>query len=198
MTDDTAQPRPDIYTIHASSPFPDDNEALEALVQLKNIDFGDLFSNRETQLDAEEGEGIAITFYNPEGLNSLSLNTTSESNVSINLTLAGDDVENAEAVLKRIKERVGKINVHHIDSFRYIDISFDELELPIKDDTPHQVIGIRIRRDVADYIVQHDTSNSQIYVSMRREFDDGIDFEELDSVGAVDFERIDEFIHEFI
>lgn len=49
-------------SLTAKSEFEDDESALEALVQLKDVDFGEVYNNRVTSLDSDEDEGISISF----------------------------------------------------------------------------------------------------------------------------------------
>lgn len=188
---------PTSLTLHAESEFADDEEALEALVNLKEMDVEDVFTNRDTQLDSDDGDGISIRFHTQDSINYLSLTTDSESNVHISLRLDEESIPQTESILDRIQDEIGDIDLRHIDTYRDSDTPFDEFDFPIVEDTEHNVRGIRIDQGNCQFIVQQWGDPSGILVSLRRDFDEGTRYRDIDGTGAIELERITEFLGEF-
>lgn len=182
-------------SVEATSSFKSDEEALEALVQLKELDFGDLFTNRDTQLEPDEEQGIAIHFYHDEVTNSLNLNTDSDSRLRIHLSLAGDDIKETGSVLNKILELVNPITQKEITIFKEFDRIFQSLDLPIQEESDLEVVGIRVRRNNADYIIQ-ETEDDKVLVTVRKEEEQ--EFEEVfpENFMLEDVNRATEFIEE--
>lgn len=181
-------------SIEASSSFESDESALEALVHLKEIDFGDLFTNRDTQLDSEESEGIAITFFHDEMANYLSLQTIPDSELQIRMTLADESVNQSSTVLNEILRFVESIVPDETYLFKEFDIPFRSLDLPIEDETELNIIGIRIQQDGAEYVIQ-ESEDDDIGVTMRVQEDDPVESFD-DSFIPSKFETLTRFIEE--
>lgn len=171
MTDEeNAVPEVSVH-VSASSSFDNDEEALEALVQLKELDFGQLFTNRDTQLDSNEGQGISITFYHDEKSHFLALRTQDESNISISLTLADDVINEIPEVLNKMLPHVGSITHEDTVVYNKFDRVFESLDLPLKEDRDLNIVGIRISQGKMNYIIQEDDDNDGIEVTMIKEFE---------------------------
>lgn len=182
-------------SIEATSSFESDEEALEALVQLKELDFGDLFTNRDTQLEPDEEQGISIHFYHDEVSNSLNLNTDSDSSLRIHLSLADEDIGKSATVLNSILEIVKPIIQKEITIFKEFNRTFQSLELPIQEGSDLEVVGIRVRRDQTDYIIQG-TENDQVLVTVRREEEREFEDRVPEDIVLEDINQATEFIEE--
>lgn len=160
--------------IEASSEFESDEDALEALVQLKDLDFADVFLEKETQLDPEEGQSISISFYNEDTRDSLHLYTAPDSNLQIWLHLSDDTIDNGSQILNDILPLVGPISIDDIAVYRKFEQPFHEFDLPLSEDSELNVIGIRIEIDDAQYIIQEgEEEGTQVsMISSGLEFDE--------------------------
>lgn len=181
--------------VRASSSFESDEEALEALVQLKDINLDKWFSERDTDLDSEDGEGIHISFYNETAPNHLTLHTTSESEVNVFLRLVDDDLDSSAEILNLIRDVTGSLNIREKVIYKQFEEPFDSLNLPITEDTELAVVGIRIEEGNSDYIIQK-TDGDLYSVTMRNSED--VNFEDTIPEGIVvsEVEALDEFMEE--
>lgn len=185
-----------LVTVQATSHFEDDDEALEALVQLKEIELGDVFTDRDTQLDADDGEGISIVFSHDEIYNHLHLQTDTESNVDLSLSLSNEHVDSSSSILNKILEKVGPITTESLILFKTFEMSFQSLNLPLDQDTELDVTGIKIRRDNTTYIIQED-DEGKVSVSTNRDVEQEIEDTFPDDIGSKEIKRASEFIEEF-
>lgn len=169
-----------LFRVEAYSEFESDDDALEALVQLKELDFGNLFDEREVKLDSAEDEGISINFHHSEVHNSLHLNSGDDSNVSIYLTLVNDDLSEAGSVFSSIKDSIGEMMFKSIQLFKNFDVDFHSLDLPIEESTDLSVIGIRIDESNREFIVQKNTEEdgtttvNMVMENIEEEFGDSV------------------------
>lgn len=145
--------------IEAESSFESGEEALESLVKLKDMDFEELFTNRNTQLDSEENEGISISFYHDERSSFLQLTTDEENTLNILLTLAKPDIEEAPNVMNNLLTNIRPILLQELVITKPFDRPFHTLDLPIEDDTEYDIVGIRIRQERGDYIIQEEETD---------------------------------------
>ena len=157
--------------VSAISSFDNDEEALEALVQLKELDFGRLFTNRDTQLDSDEGQGISITLYHDEKSHFLALRTKEESNINITLSLSNDVIGEIPEVLNKILPHVGSITHKDTVVYKKFDKTFESLDLPLEEDRNLNIVGIRISQGKMNYIIQEDDDDDGIEVTMIKEFE---------------------------
>lgn len=179
--------------VEAISSFDSDESALEALVQLKDLDFGDIFTNRDTDLDEEEQGGISIRFYHDEKINSLFFRVRSDSDIHITVALSESEADEFNRVLNKVLRVVGPITYHEITIRKEFDRPFSSLELPIEDDPEMQVVGIRIRRGSCDYIIQ-ETDNDRLSVTMVDETEEEIADSFPDDFVLRDIEEIQNLI----
>lgn len=177
------------------SEFDDDDGALEALVQLKELEFGELFTDRETQLDTDENEGIMIRFYHDNEYSALNISTDSESNVKIALNVEGDEINEARSVLLSIQNKIGDIEINSISLFRTFNFPFNSLNLPIDQTTNYDVAGIRIDYEGGRYIIQQNEQDSTSVNASWENPSDSID--ESENIGEKYVEKVDNFIGEF-
>jgi len=187
----------DAIVIGGSTEFQDDDAALEALVQLKELSFGDVFDERDTSIDSEEGDGISIIFYHTDQGNSLRLHTADEGNVHISCDLSGESILEAQNVLTTVGDEVGEIVLSRVTAMRFLEVAFDSLDFPIREETEHDVTGIRITESDAAYVAQAVEDRSNVFVSRDRRLDEGKSLSEVPEVGESDWEAIDGFIDKF-
>lgn len=143
-------------TLDAKSEFESDDEALESLVQLKEITFDDVFSNRETNLESEDEEGISIFFYDDDS-NSLTLSINGEGDLIIHLTLTLEKIEIVPQIMNRLLGTLDSITPHHSHIIMKFDIPFNSLDLPIKE-SDMDITGIKISSDEGSYVIIDDGS----------------------------------------
>jgi len=187
----------DYITVGGSTEFDDDDAALEALVQLKELTFGDVFNERNTTLDSEESDGISIIFYHTETRNRLQVYTTEEGHVHITCSLVGDSALEMQDICETVADEVGEILIGHSTAVRFIDVGFDSLDFPIHEDTDHNVTGIRITEPEANYIVQATEEHGVSFISRDRRFDEVENLRDISPLGTYDWEAVDEFISKF-
>ena len=186
----------EILTLSAASEFENNDQALESLVQLKELDFGEEFINRDTKLETDEGESISIHFHHDDKINTLYLTVNSETNIMITLSLGGNDITRADSVLERIFESTGNVTIKEVNLYKIYDVDFNSLQLPISDDTEHQVTGIKITHDNREYIIQQEsdekTSVNMVWSDIESNIEDCIKH-----IGESTVERTTEFIQSF-
>lgn len=197
MAESEAPGKQDYIAIGGSTEFEDDDAALEALVQLKELTFGEDFDDRDTSLDSEESDGISILFHHSDLPNKLRIYTTEDGHVHITCTLFEDSALNAQEILETISEEVGKITIGYVVSLRYLEIAFSSLDFPIQEDTEYNVTGIRISESEANYITQATDEQGVLFISRERRLDEEEDLTEIKPLGTSDWEAIDEFIDKF-
>lgn len=195
MTDEQTEDPSLWAAVDATSSFDSDEESLEALVQLKEVDFGDRFTNRETQLESDDGQGISIRFFHDEAHNSLSLRTDSESTLKIHLRLVDGYVEESAPILNKILPFVGPISVDMVFITKEFNLPFESLNLPIQSDTDLDIVGIRIRRYEADLIIQ-ETDDSDIDATMRREVSENFEDTIPNDFVLADIDQVTRFVEE--
>lgn len=187
---------PDVLlTVSAKSTFDDDDEALEALVQLKDLDFEHSFDERETQLDNDESESILIRFYQDEGYNSLNLTAGPDSDVRINLSLVDDAISDGSRIMTQITERISGVELDHIDIYREMTIPFGSLDLPIVEGEGCQVTGIKLRSDEVDYIIQEEEEGTSVHASWDEISGDTESI--IENLGQAQVDQATEFVESF-
>lgn len=171
--------------IRAKIPYEESDEALEALVQLKELEFGEIFTDRDTKLDADEDEGISIRFHHEDEFNLLSLAINDGNDINIQLILQGKYQDMFSSILNPIQESVENIIVSDFVKGRSFDTPFSGIDLPIVDESETEVIGIRVRIDELEYIIQElreGSSGTFILAS----YDDEISYQKFISEGFLD------------
>lgn len=197
MVENEAPRHQDYIAVAGSTEFEDDDTALEALVQLKELTFGDTFNDRETSIDSEESDGISILFYHTEENNRLRVYTTEGGHVHITCRLEEDFALNAQDILETIADEIGGMEISHASAVRFLELAFDSLDFPIQPSTSHKVTGIRITEPEANYITQATEQKGVSFVSRDRRFDEGRDLTEITPLGAADWEAINDFVDKF-
>lgn len=186
----------EFFSVRASSAFEGDEEALEALVQLKELDFGDIFNNRDTQLDTDEGETLSINFSHDSAYNSLRLSTSEESNVGIALSLTDEHMYQAETVLQKLSENIDGMAIDIISIYTIFDVHFTNLNLPIREDTDLHIIGLRVEQNDREYIIQ-ESDEEQTAVNMMIEEPEGDTETVIDNIAQRAVENVTEFFELF-
>lgn len=157
----------EIFNVGGVSKFDEDEKALEALVQLKELEFGEVFNDRETQLDTDKGESLSIRFYHDGKFNSLHLSSKEDSDILVRLTLADDEIPHAENVLRKLMQSLDDLTIETINIHKKYDVLFNNLHLPIREDMDYQVIGLRIEKDGREYIIQQgDDEGTSVYMQL--------------------------------
>lgn len=195
MTDEnTSRPMP-TARVTATSSFEDNEQALEALVELKEMDFGEVFTNRDTELDADEGRGISIFFYHDEMSNYLNLYTDSDNELRISLALVGDSVSEAALIVNQLLSRIDLISNDLIMIHDEFERSYQSLDLPIEKDAELHIVGVRIEHEGADYIIQED-DDGDTSVTMTREPAEELKESVSDDFVVMDVDRLSQFMKE--
>lgn len=190
--DESGNSPAEVFSIRVTSAFENDDEALETLVQLKELDFDEVFTSRQTQLDAEGGEGISITFHHDEKENLLRFYTDSESNIKSDLALFGDDISAAESVLERLLDGLGQTEIDEVAFYKVYEIPYEALQLPIEEETEYQVTGVKISHEGRDYIIQKDGDETS--VNMEWKVTDEDTESVISSIGEQTIEVTREFV----
>lgn len=146
--------------------FEDDEEALQTLAEMKDMEFGDYFTSRSTNLGDEESQGISLSFYHDEVDNFLRLSTESESELLIRLNLQNDDISSVREVIGKVLSEVGPINQEEIIAYKRYEIPFGSLNTPIEDDPDLEINGLRLTVNGSDIIVQ-EKEDAEIAVQLR-------------------------------
>jgi hypothetical protein len=195
MTDeDTGRPMP-TARITATSSFEDNEQALETLVELKEIDFGDVFTSRDTELDADEERGISIFFYHDEIPNYLNLHTGPDSELRISLALVGDNVSDAARIINQILTHIDLISNDLIMIRDEFERAYQSLDLPIEEDAELHVIGVRIKHEGVDYVIQ-EGEDSDTSVTMTKEPAEELEESVPDEFIIADVNRLSQFMEE--
>ncbi len=142
--------------VDGSTAYETDEEALESLVNIKDLDFPDTFTNRDTRLDSGEEQGLSIFWFHDEAYNSLRLNVESEGRINLQLITSEEYIDTSTEILNMMVEKLESIMFGEMMIQESYDISYNALDLPIKKDTDFNVTGIRIQRDSTNYIIQRD------------------------------------------
>ncbi|WP_128904788.1 hypothetical protein [Halorubrum amylolyticum] len=161
MSDEQIEDEPDVWaSILAYGGFESTDDALETLIKLRDVDFGDVFTDQDTELDSEGDEGISIQFYHEDIPTRLRLAVDADNELSVRLTVSGDNCEHAESILNKILEEIESVTADEITVFYQSSREFVELELPIKESTEFRVTGMRLDHDGVDHIIQDRESNT--------------------------------------
>lgn len=190
---ESEEPPDQLFSLSAYSDFEGDDEALEALVQVKELDFGEVFNSRDTQLDTGEGESIMIQFYHDDMFNSLNISGGNESDIMITLNLTGEDINKAGSVLKNILDCIGGMTIETVNLYKTYDVPFASLQLPIEDGTDHYVTGLRIERDEREYIIQQQ-DDDETSVNMLLESPEGDAETIVNNIGEEAINSTTEFV----
>lgn len=177
MSDEQREDQPDLWaSILAYGGFESTDDALETLVKLREVDFGDVFTDQDTELDSEGDEGISIQFYHDEVPTSLRLAVDADNDLSIRLSVTGDRCEKAESILNKVIEEIGIVTVDEMTIFYKGSREFSELDLPIAEPTEFDVTGMRLDHDGVDHIVQDREPNSTVTSTyeLDEEVEDGV------------------------
>jgi len=180
-------------SIRATSGFQDDDEALETLVQLKELEFGDIFTKSETSLNNEEGEGIHIQFSNDNNFNQLLLSTDESGDVVIALSLIQECIPESSDVFSKLYNKIDGIKIDNIDLIQVYDIPFSSLDLPIKQDSEYNVTGIKISEEPADYVIRAGDNGETTVYGRWRDLPEDTD-EIISDIGSKQIEQSDELI----
>lgn len=197
MSADEDEGSRDYLTISAYTDFEDDDEALESLVNLKELEFGDVFTERTTTLDSDETEGLSIVFTHSEHANFLRITTTGGGHVHITGRINDEHIADVDNVMDKLLDKVGEISIEVLSVVVFLDIEFDSLAFPVKSETSYDISGIRITEENAHYIIQETDHRGTTFVSRDRRVDDDNTYDELKPVGNSDVEAIEQFIAEF-
>lgn len=197
MAENEETVKQDKIAVGGYTEFDDDDAALEALVQLKELTFGETFDERDTTIDSDDSEGISIIFYHTEQGNELRVHTTEDDHVHITCKLVDDHIRDTQDILETVADEVGEITIGQTITIRYIEVAFDSLDFPIQDDTEHNVTGIRITDPEANYITQTEDEHGMLFVSRDRRFDEDGKLTDVEPLGVSDWEAINKFIDEF-
>lgn len=197
MSEDQTPSTPDLWiNQRGRASFSSADEALERLVELKDVNFNDTFTNRDTELESAEGDGVSIVYYHEDVRNSLSLYTDEENDLSIRLGLVDDYCDDASNVMNKLLDCVSPITFEQTTVAKKFDIPFESLDLPIVDNPDLNVQGIRITHSGIDYIIQE--TDDHINVTATIDTDT-----EIEDAVAEDFimkhiESIDKFVTEVL
>lgn len=184
----------EFLSIRATSGFQDDDEALENLVQMKEMEFGSTLSNTETSLNTEENESIHIKFSDDNNNNQLTLSVGDDSDIIITLQLVQDEMSTSDEIFDKLSENLDEINIVSVDLFMTYELPFTSLQLPIKEDTPHDVSGIKITHEGAGYVIQSSENEGETTVYVRWD-----DFSEdagevISDIGPKQIQEAEQFI----
>ena len=163
MSEDQQLQSPSLWVnIEASASFDTADEALECLIELREVSFENIFTDRNTELDSEDGEGISITFYNENNRNSLRLSTDSDINLNIRLSLVDEYHSESPEIVNELLSFVSPIHIDEIIIYQIYEHPFRDLDLPITDESDFDVIGVRVKHQGADHIVQEDEDHTSV------------------------------------
>lgn len=177
-----------------SAKFDSDEEALQSLAEMKNLDFGDYFTSRDTNLNDDEAPGISLTFYHDEKSNHLSLSTESDSELNITIHLVNEDVEFMGNILSEIMSEVGAVVQNEVYALKEYDIPFGALNTPIDRDSNLEITGLNIKLNGKDVIIQGREERDAIAVQLQDEEEK----EYVDEVTETFFDEYFELIDELI
>ena len=155
MTDTGGNSIPDVWSVvRGEAEYSSAEEALENLVQLKDVEFSEIFNDRETELESEDSEGISIKFRHSDKSNWLSLSTDSDHQLQVGLSLVDDNIQDFESVLSEILKRIPPLTLNNTTAVKKYDLNFRSLNLPIREDWEPEITGIRLKYWGVDFIVQ--------------------------------------------
>lgn len=198
MSDGGKNLDPDLWTAtRGQASFQSAEEALEILVTLKEAEFGDTFTNRDTELDSEENDGISIIFSHDDNYNRLSLSTDSNNQLKLLLVLQEDYVDEASEVINTLLEYVPPLTIEERTVIKRYERPFESLGIPIDDDFDLDMIGIRIKHKGIDYIIQEDEDDS-IRVTATDENDTILEEATEEAFLLENIELADEFVNEVL
>lgn len=197
MSDEQTQEGPEVWaSILAYGGFESTDDALETLIKLRDVDFGDIFTDQDTELDSEGDEGLSIQFYREDVPTRLRLAVDADNELSVRLTVSGDNCEHAESILNKILEEIGSVTADEITVFYESSRGFIELDLPIKESTEFRVTGMRLNHDGVDHIIQDRESNTT--ATSTYELDEEIEHSVDDSFVAGRIDQTKAFIEEVL
>lgn len=181
--------------VRASSTFESGEAALEALVQLKEIELGDLFTNRDTQLDSDENEGISITFFHDEQPNSLILRLTNDTQLQVRFFVDNREADLAAELFDEILAVTEQLSRDELVISKEFDQPYTSLETPFEEDTELDIVGLRIAEPDGDYIVQKSESGDiNVLFSDKTEAMYDEEIPAMFITGKI--KEIEEFLHE--
>lgn len=139
-----------------------EEELIDVLSTLKDIDEEGVFKNQIINLDAEDREDISIVFRGERGShNFLEMHLGGdEGELHLHANIDPDDFEKYLIAIQTLIERIGEVHIHEYHARFRLERKFSEIDLPIVEDTNYDVVGIRVRRDEGDYIIQEDGEES--------------------------------------
>jgi hypothetical protein len=192
MSADDSNPS-EFISIRATSEFQDDDEALENLVQMKEIQFENTLPKTETSLNTDENESIHVRFSSDENLNQLTLSVGDGGSIKISLTLIKSSISESPSIFDKLSDNLKDIRIVDIDLFREYELPFNSLTLPIKEDSSHEVSGIKINHDAASYVIQssEDGGNVTLYARWDSLSEDA--GEGLSDIGTKQHKKAEEF-----
>jgi len=183
--------------VTGTTPFESSDAALEKLVQIKEIDFGDVFTNRDTTLESEMQRGISITFFHDEFLDHLHFAIDDEDKLTINLRLDDDRYQEFDTIHSKILERLSTITVEDVMITKEFDFRFSSLDVPISDETELDIRGVKVRHGGVDYIIQEQESEG-IVAFGQRTVDRELTQESSENVLESELEDLDRFVQEVL
>lgn len=181
--------------VEATSDFEDDEEALENIVGIKDVEFENIFTDKETDLDTDGESGISLTFTHDEKENVLYITTDDSSSLNIDLYLDGEDIAQSGTVLRKIHNYIPDLTVTNMNVFGIYDIPFRSLDLPIDDDTDLEVSGIKFRNQGGDCIIQ-ETDEGKVSVLFLKEVNVGIEDESEFDIVNPEVDQINDLVME--
>lgn len=186
-------------TVHAKTEFEDNEEALDSLVNLKEVNFGDVFADRSTELDSDSNDGISISFIDNEAENYLLLRADDDGVLKITLQLHSEVIGRGPEILSRVLEQCGSITIDNKHGGKYYDHSFGSLEIPLDNEAmPYELSGIRVTHENSDVIIQvANTESSKIAVLIKTEPDAEFSDSIPDDLMDVEIHVMDEVVSEF-
>lgn len=185
-----------VLTIGAVSNFESSDVALEKLVELKELEFGDVFTDRNTELDTDERSSLSITFYHEDVFNQLFIGINDDNELFLSLTLSDSYVSEYSSILTQILEIVSTTTIRVIQLEDELDVDFSDLELPIRDDQTVDVTGIRCLVNEIDYIIQENRDRETVELLARNT--EEIELNDVSDVKSIteEIESIDMYVAE--
>jgi len=195
MSEEENSGRNNSISVAASTDFENDDAALEALVELKEVEFGTVFEERDTTIGSEDEEGISIQFENTDWNNYLRIYTTGGGHVHMVLNLDERWIEEAHDILSTVSDEIGTVELQDVNATMYLELAFESLRLPFEEDSDFSITGIRITEPDANYIIQDVAEGT--FVNRNRRLEDENELEKVDRVGEADIEAIEQYIERF-
>lgn len=179
--------------------FDSDEDALEKIVELKDLNFGDPFSEKDTELETEDDEGIIVSYYDSDEDNHIHFYTQEEGNiVNTTLHLKDDQIELANELLSQTLDYLEGINVDSTNVSIYFDLAFEELELPIKKGTEFNVKGLRVDKNDTKTIIQESVSMDGTHMNRSKEPDLELTNDSLGNFPNTEIEEGKDYIQRFL